>query len=186
MSNKKDRESMENLERCYNIVQQNSAKGGISAIKISEKTGMHRTTVHRHLTSLTLMGKVESQQGLWVTKTGEQTIKPLEKEIVIELPLPKNKWADFARLQVHANYMESIGFSEVAEIDKTIIEKFNETRTIRIRGKNVDDLNLEQLSNLIQQANEKTYNFSLKGIIKRLKMPKQENTKSLYDKEKLG
>ena len=30
------------------------------------------------------------------------------------------------------------------------------SRTIRIKGKNVDDLDLEKLGNLIQQANEKT------------------------------
>ena len=176
---------MENLERCYKIVQQSSAKGGISAIEISEKTGIHRATVHRHLTSLALMGKVESQQGLWVTKTGEQTIKPLEKEIVIELPMPKNRWLDVARLQVHANYLKSLGFSEVAEMDETIIEKFNETRTIRIKGKNVDDLDLEKLGNLIEQANSKSSKFSLKGIIKGLKLPQQENTKSLQSKEKV-
>jgi hypothetical protein len=183
MSSKKEHESMENLERCYKIVQQSSSKGGISAIDIGEKLDMHRATVHRHLTSLELMGKVEGKHGLWIAKTGEETIKPLEKEIVIELPLPKNKWTDFARLQVHSNYMKSIGFSEIAEMDKTIIDKFNETRIIRIRGKNVDDLDLERLGNLIQKATAKSYNFSLKGIIKKLKIPKQEKTKSL-DSEK--
>jgi hypothetical protein len=60
-----------------------------------------------------------------------------------------------------------------------IIEKFNETRTIRIRGKNVDDLDLEKFGNLIEQANSKSSKFSLKGIIKGLKLPQQENTKSL-------
>ena len=163
---------MENLERCYSIVQQSSAKGGISAIEISKKTGIHRTTIHRHLTSLALMGKVESQQGLWVTKTGEQTIKPLEKEIVIELPMPKNKWLDVARLQVHANYMEDLGFSGVANIENTIIEKFNETRTIKIKGKNVDDLDLEKIGNLIQQATESSSRFSLNNILRKIQKHK--------------
>lgn len=184
MSSKKDHEFNDNLEKCFTIVLQSSAKGGVNAIDISKKLGWHKTTVYTYLNSLRYRGRVESEQGLWRAKSGEIATYPLEKEIVIELPLPKNKWADFARLQVHANYMESIGFPEVAEIDKTIIEKFNETRTIRIKGKNVDNLDLEKLGNLIQQANAKSYNFSLKGIMKRLKMPKQENTRSLDSKEK--
>ena len=83
-----------------------------------------------------LMGKVESKHGIWYSTTEEQTIKPLEREIVIELPLPTNKWADIARLQVHADFAESLGLPEVAKMEKTCIEKFNETRTIRIKGKN--------------------------------------------------
>ena len=174
---------MENLERCYKIVQQSSAKGGISAIEISDKTGIHRATVHRHLTSLALMGKVESQQGRWLTKTGEQTIMPLEKEIVIELPMPKNRWLDVARLEMHADFLESCGFPEVAKMDKTIIKNFNETRTIRIRGKNVDDLDLEKLGNLIQQATEKNSKFSLNRLFKGLKKSQQENYKSSDKKQ---
>lgn len=144
---------------------------------------MHRTTIHKHLNSLELMGKVESQQGPWVTKTGEQTIKPLEKEIVIELPMPKNKWFEVGRLQIPANYMKSIGFSEVAKMDETMIEKFNETRTIKIRGKNVDDIDLEKLGNLIQQASEKSSGFSLNRFIKGLKFP-QEYKKSSEESKK--
>lgn len=176
MSSRKDHESMKNLERCYSIVQQSSPKGGISAIEIAKKTGMHRTTVHRHLTSLELMGKVESQHGLWVAKTGEQTIKPLEKEIVVELPMPKNRFLDVARLQIHANYMKRIGFQEAAEMDETMIEKFNETRTIRIRGKNVDNIDIEKLGSLIQQANEKSSRFSLNSFIKGLKLPQEKKS----------
>jgi biotin operon repressor len=183
MSSKKDHESMENLERCYKIVQQSSSKGGISAIDVGSKLGMHRATVHRHLNSLELMGKVERKQGLWVATTGEQTIKPLEKEIVIELPMPKNKWFEVGRLQIHANYMKSIGFSEVAKMDETMIEKFNETRTIKIRGKNVDDIDLEKLGNLIQKASEKSSGFSLNRFIKGLKFP-QEYKKSSEESKK--
>jgi DNA-binding MarR family transcriptional regulator len=171
MSTKKERESMENLDNVYKLVQQSSAKGGINATTIGEKLEMHRTTVHKHLNSLELMGKVESQHGLWVTKTGEQTIKPLEKEIVIELPMPKNKWFDIARLQVHANYAGSLGLSGIADMENTIIEKFNETRRIRITGKNVEDLDMEKIGNLILQANEKSSKVSLRRFLKGLKLP---------------
>jgi hypothetical protein len=97
--------------------------------------------------------------------------------------MTKNRWLDVARLQVHANYMKNAGFSEVAKIDETIIEKFNETRTIRITGKNVDDIDLSKLGNLIQQANEKSSKFSLNGIIKGLKLPKEVKKSSEETKE---
>jgi len=71
-------------------VQQSSTKG-ISAVEIAKKLGKHRTTVHGYLTTLEYMGKVESKHGLWYAKTGVQTIKPLEKEIVIELPMTNGK-----------------------------------------------------------------------------------------------
>jgi DNA-binding MarR family transcriptional regulator len=180
MTTKKEHESMENLDKVYNLVQQSSAKGGINATTIGEKLGMHRTTVHKHLNSLELMGKVESAHGLWVTKTGEQTIKPLEKEIVIELPMPKNKWFDVARLQVHADYMQEMGLSGVADMEKTIIEKFNETRRIKITGKNVSDLDIEKVSNLILKANEKSSKVSFKGILKSLKIPQLTNGKNSF------
>jgi hypothetical protein len=178
MTTKKEHESMENLDKVYNIVQQSSAKGGINAATIGEKLGMHRTTIHNHLNSLELMGKVESQHGLWVTKTGEQTIKPLEKEIVIELPMPKNKWFDIARLQVHADYVQGMGLSGVADMEKTIIEKFNETRRIKITAKNVSDLDIEKVSNLILEANEKSAKVSFKRILKSLKIPQLTNGKN--------
>jgi DNA-binding MarR family transcriptional regulator len=171
MSSKKDRESIENLDKVYNIVQQSSVKGGINAITIGEKLGMHRTTVHNHLNSLELMGKVESQHGLWVAKTGEQTIKPIEKEIIIELPMPKDKWADIARLQVHADYLESLGWNETAQIEKTLIEQFNQTRRIRIIGRNVEDIDMEKVGNLILQASEKSSKVSFKRFLKNFKLP---------------
>jgi hypothetical protein len=177
MSNQKDRESKENLEKCYNIVLQSSAKGGISAVEVAEKLGKHRTTVHGYLNTLEYTGRVESQHGIWQAKTGEQTIKPLEKEIVIELPVPKNQWVNIARLQVHANYMENVGFSEIAKMDNAIIEKFNETRTIRIRGKNVDNLDLEKLGNLIQQATQKSSKVNFRGLFKNLKIPRPDSKK---------
>ena len=51
-----------------------------------------------------------------------------------------------------------------------MLDAFNETRTIKIKGKNVDDLDLEKVAMLIQQANERTSDFKLKGILKKLKM----------------
>lgn len=110
-------------------------------------------------------------QGLWKATTDEHTIKPLEKEIVIELPIPKNQLQYMVLLEVLTNYGEIRGYSEVAKILGTILEKFNETRTIKIKGKNVDDLELEKIANLIQQANERSSKVNLKGLLKRLKKP---------------
>jgi len=163
------------LDKVYSLVQQSSAKGGIRAKEIGEKLGMHRTTVHRHLTSLDLMGKAESKQGLWVTKTNEQTIKPLEKEIIIELPMPKNKWLDAARLDLHAEMMQDIGFSEIAKMDRKILERFDETRIIKITGKNVDSLDLDKISELVKQATENSYKAKIKKFFRK---PKQRQDTS--------
>ena len=83
--------------------------------------------------------------------------------------MPRNKWADAARLQVHADYADEVGFHKIAKMEKTILEKFDETRTIRIRGKNVDDIDLEKIGKLIEQASEKSYKFSFKGLFKGLR-----------------
>ena len=174
MSNKRHHESMDKLEKCYNIVQQNSAKGARTT-EIAKKLGVHRTTVYKHLNSLELMGKVENKRGIWYAKTGEQTIKPLEKEIIIELPMPKDKWFDVARVEVYADYLENIEMPDLAKMHRTIVEKFNEIRTIRIKGKNVDDLDLEKIANLIQQANEKSSKINLKGLFKSLKRSRPES-----------
>jgi hypothetical protein len=175
MSNRKDREFKDNLEKCYEFVQQSSSKG-INAVKIAEKLGKHRTTAHSYLNTLEYMGKVESKHGLWYAKTGEQTIKPLEKEIVIELPMPKNKWFDIARLEAYTNYLEDMDFTKVAEMNRVFLEKFNETRTIRIKGKNVDDLDLEKLGKLIQQATKNSSRFSLRGLFKGSTTSHPDNT----------
>jgi DNA-binding Lrp family transcriptional regulator len=165
---------MKNLDKCYNVVLQSSAKG-ISAVEIAGKLDIHRTTVHGYLNSLELMGKVESEHGIWRAKTGEQTIKPLEKEIVIELPLPKDQWQRMALLEILAKDCERERLPEVAETYRTLLEKFRETRTIKIKGKNVDDLDLEKLGNLIQQANEKSSKVNLRGLFKRLKRSRANN-----------
>ncbi|MDH5787832.1 MAG: helix-turn-helix domain-containing protein [Candidatus Bathyarchaeota archaeon] len=163
MSNLKAHEYKENLNKCYKVVLQSSAKG-IRAVEIARKLDIHKTTVHRYLTSLELMGKVEDDRGIWHAKTGEQTIKPLEKEIVIELPMPKSEWRRIAFLEAQAKESERLGLSLLAEDMRITLEKLKETRTIRIKGKNVDDLDLEKLGNLIQQANKKSLKVNLRGL----------------------
>ncbi len=167
MPNKKDHEYMENLDRSYNIVLQSSTKG-MRAIEVARKLGVHRATAHRYLVSLELMGKVEDDRGIWRARTGDQTIKPLEKEIVIELPLPKKDWQRIALLEdmaqvFHEPDQKGPNFVEI------FLEKFRETRTIRITGKNVDYLDLEKIGKLVQQASENSLKASFKGLIRKLK-----------------
>ena len=168
MSSKKAHEFKENLERCYEIVKQSSTNG-ISAVEVAKKLGKHRTTVHGYLNTLEYMGKVESQHGTWRAKKGEQTIKPLEKEIVIELPITKNEWQREAFLEAEAKRLESVGFTLWAEDMRILLKKLKETRTIKIKGKNVDELDIDKITNLIQQANEETSKAKLKGLPKFLK-----------------
>ena len=166
---------MENADKCYNVVLQSSAKG-ISADEIAERLDVHRTTVYNYLNTLEYMGKVENHQGIWRAKIGEQTIKPLEKEIVIELPIPKNQWRQIGTMEAGAKYLENLKLLRTAEEIRILLEKFNETRIIRIKGKNVDDLDLEKLGKLIQQANEKSLKVNLKGLLKSLKRSHANNS----------
>ena len=166
---KKDYQNMEKLDSCYKLVQQSSDKGGIRAVEFAEKMGVHKTTVYDLLRSLELVGKVYSNQGLWNAKTGEQTIKPLEKEIVIELPIPKKDWKDIARLQISADALGELEYPESERLITRLIETYNKTRTITIRGKNVDDLDLEKIAVLTQQANENSSKVNLKGLLKKFK-----------------
>jgi transposase len=159
MTKRKDHENMDKLDSCYKLVQQNSTKGGIRAVDIAEKLCVHKTTVYPYLNSLELAGKVYSDQGLWKATTGEKTIKPLEK-VFPEMTL----------LELLANRGRDSGYPRTAKMYETMIEKFNETRTIKITGKNVDDLDLENVANLILQANEKSSKFNLKRKLKKLKL----------------
>lgn len=182
MSGRKVREFNINLEECYKLVRQNGTKG-ISATELARKMGKDRSTVYDYLNSLEVRERVQNTHGLWYAKTAstsnpQSTDRPLEKEIEIVLPMPRNKWADAARLQVHADYVEKMGLKGVAQMEKTILQKFDETRTIRIRGKNVDDLDLEKLGNLIQQATEKSSLFNLKGLLKGFKRSQQKTAAS--------
>jgi predicted transcriptional regulator len=174
MSNRKDHERTENLDKCYNMVLQSSTKG-ISAVEIAEKLGIHRTTVHGYLNTLAYRGKVESQQGIWRAAMGDQTIPPLEKEIVIELPLPRDQWQRMALLEILAKDCERNRLPAVAETYRIALEKLRETRIIKIKGKNVDDVDLEKLGNLIQQANEKSSKVNLRGLFKSLKRSHAHN-----------
>jgi len=176
MSSRKDHKIKERRDKIYKLVLQSSTKG-IRAIEIESKLGIHKTVVHRDLSSLNLMGKVESDQGVWRVKKGEQPIEPLEKEIVIELPIPKNQWQRMALLEALAADFEEYGLRNRANLYTTLLEKLNETRTIRIKGKNVDDLDLEKLTRFIEQANEKSSKINLKGIFKSLKKSHSHNKK---------
>lgn len=168
MSNQKDHRLTKNLDRCYKIVLQSSTKG-MSAIEISKQLSMHKTTVHNYLNTLEYMGKVENEHGIWHVRTGEQTIKPLEKEIVIELPLPKKEWQRMTLLESMAKEWDM-------DVLRIAHEKLNETRTIRITGKDVDDLDLQKIANLIRQANEKSLKVNFKGLLKKLKRSRTNNS----------
>ena len=78
MSNKRKRELMEKLDRCYKVVQQ--SRNGINAIGIAKKLNIHRTTAHNYLNTLELMGKVYSQKGLWYSEELSTKEKPLPEE----------------------------------------------------------------------------------------------------------
>ena len=168
MSNQKDHEFKENLNKCYSIVQQSRTKG-MSAVEVAEKMGKHRTTVHGYLNTLEHMGKVKSQHGLWFAKTGEQTAIPLEREIVIELPMPKSEWQRMVVLEQFAQDWEKTFPNSPRNLYRISLNKLRETRTIKITGKNVDDLDLEKLGNLVQQANRKSSKVDLTGLFKSLK-----------------
>jgi hypothetical protein len=168
MPSQKHHQSMRNLRRCYDTVLQSSTKG-ITAAEVSKKIGMHKTMVHRNLNTLELMGKVEDQHGTWRVRTGKQTIEPLEKEIVIELPMPENQWLQMATMEGQAKQLEEAGLVRTAEAMRLVLRRFNETRIIRITGKNIDNLDLEKIGNLIQQANERSHRFNFKGLLKSFK-----------------
>jgi hypothetical protein len=132
---------------------------------------------------------VYSSHGLWFSKREQPTTtenlstteqpsnQRLEKEIVIELPLPKDKWYNLAVIEAHAKLAETHGYSRLAETEKIFVEKFNETRRIKITAKNVNDIELEKLTNLIQQANEKSSKMNLKKFFKNSLKREQTETK---------
>ena len=132
---------MERRDKIYKMVLQSSTKG-IRAIEIASKLQIHKTMVYRDLNTLNLMGKVESDQGIWRSKTGDKPIQLLEKEIVIELPIPKNEWQREALLEAQAKRLDREGFDHWAEDMRILLEKLRETRTIKIKGKNIDELDL--------------------------------------------
>lgn len=168
MSSQKKHEFMGKLDKCYNVVLQSSAKG-ISAVDIAKRLSVHRTTVHSYLNTLELMGKVYSEHGLWYAKTEKQEIEPLEKEIVIELPIPRDVWMELSLLEVESKRLEKGQLVQSAELIRTFLEKFRETRIIKVRGRNVDSLDLERLQGLILQAYERSSKAKFGNLFKRLK-----------------
>ena len=164
---KKTVKAMKTYDKCYNLVRQSSTKG-IKAVEIARKLNMDKSTIHRHLTSLELKGKVESKHGIWFAQTEEQTKKPLEKEIEIVLPLSKKHAQIVTLLELQIKQCEDINFPEIADFYRTFLEKYKEMRTIRIKGKNVDHLDLEKIGNMIEDANKKSSKVNFKGLFKKV------------------
>jgi len=115
MLNKRKRESTEKLDRCYKVVQQ--SRTGISAKAIAVKLNLHRSTIHRLLNTLELMGKVYSEHGLWYPK--EARFKPIPKnsfrymqklyEKIIELRLnPQPRYREDGSIYYYHNTFEII------------------------------------------------------------------------------
>lgn len=171
LSNQKDHEFKGNLDRVYRTVLQ-SGKKGIKAIEIADKLGIDRTTVYSHLRTLDAKELAKSDQGIWHAKTGDQTAKPLEKEIIVKLPLPEKEWQRATLLEAATNLFGDVDGTDIISV---ALKNFNETRTIRITGKNVDGLDLEKASNLIKQALEQNSRFSLKGLFRGLKKSRIDN-----------
>ena len=168
MSNQKHHKSMDTMDKVCKIVRQSSH--GIKAIEIAKRLGIHKTTAHRALFSLEQLGMVESKGGIWLPKTGEQTIKPLEKEIVIELPIPRNEWQRIALLKDMARLF---GEKDPDNMFKTSLQTLEETRTIRITGKNVDDLDLQKIATMVQQANQ-SFSSKVKQLLKKFRISKRQ------------
>ncbi len=92
---------METLDRIYKLVQQSSS--GISAIAIAKKLKPggekdYRTTVHRHLNSLELMGKVRDEHGLWFDAEKPQTPNEATKKVYENM---RKLWADITSLRLN-------------------------------------------------------------------------------------
>jgi hypothetical protein len=56
-------------------------------------------------------------------------------------------------------------------IFKQSVDALEETRTIRIIGKNVDALDLQKISELVKEATESSYKVKLRSIFKKSKKP---------------
>jgi hypothetical protein len=175
MSRQKDRQMMDNFYNVHKVLLQSGTKG-IRPDEIGQKLGIDRTTVYSHLATLKRMKKAESEQGVWYAKTEKQADNQLEKEIIIELPIPKDQWQRLVILEGLAKDWEQ-SFGEKDNVYRISLEKLKETRTIRIRGKNVDDLDLQKMGELVTQAS-RTSSFNLKGLFKNLKKAMQQSSKS--------
>jgi DNA-binding Lrp family transcriptional regulator len=175
MSPKKDHESMEKRQQILEIIQQNSPKGGIRVIEISEKVGLYRTTVYDYVNALYNRGLIESDQGRWRVSTTGQKVQPLEKEIIIKLPLPKSEVNRAVLIESTSKLFDDAPDSPI----RILRDKLEETRTIRITGKNVDELDLQKISALIKQATEPSYKTKIKGLFALPKKSKNDAEKSV-------
>lgn len=168
MSNKRRRKLLDSLNSCYNVVLQSSAKG-INTVDIAERLGVHRTTVHNYLTSLEFRGKIYNEHGVWFAKTGEHEIKSSEKEIIIELPVPKDQLVEESILEIYAKQNAEMQLPQTTEMMNLLLKKLKETRTIKIIGKNVDNLDLASLQSLILDAYETSSKLKSRNLRKHLK-----------------
>lgn len=171
MTKQKKREMMDNLYRVHKVLLQ-SAKG-FHPNDIAQQLGIDRTTVYSHLSTLRHMKKAESEEGIWFAKTEQQADKQLEKEIVIELPIPKDQLRRIVILEGLAQEWEQT-FGEKDSLYRMSLEKLKETRTIKIKGKNVDYLDLQKMAELVKQVNKETSLFNFKGLFKNLKKAVQQ------------
>ena len=174
MSSPKYHQFMKNLHKCYEVVLQNTAKGGITASDIAKEMDMHKTVIHHLLNTLKAMKKVQDQHGNWFIRPKERTAEAQEKEIVIELPIPKNEWQRIALLEDMARLF---GENDPSNAFKTSLQALKETRTIRVKGKNVDDLDLERVGDLVREAN-RSFSFNLKSLVRKFTPPKPQASKS--------
>ncbi|MEM2104516.1 MAG: hypothetical protein QW717_06480 [Candidatus Bathyarchaeia archaeon] len=164
---KKKHEYMEKLDSIYKVVQQSST--GISAVGIAKKLGKpesYRTTVHRYLNTLELMGKVYSEKGLWYAKEPkENSIIGKEIELTIELPiLDKEIAVAEAQLRVLCEALKEINADDPL---KTFLEALKDARTIKIKGRNIEAIK-EQLPKLIEEALQKQNKLKNKSFWRRL------------------
>ena len=148
---------MENLDKCYKVVQQ--SRTGISAIKIAEELKKHRTTVHNYLNTLELMGKVYNQHGLWYPeepRTKEKTAisdylierfwreeEEIEKENINDNPSGALEKAEFLRVKLPSPYKEKLSsafqkvnkeFAKVEGVDlyTTMVAEYNYLKNVGV------------------------------------------------------
>jgi len=153
---------MEKLDSIYKIVLQSSSKG-ISAYEIAKQIiaknqlkttpEKYRTTIHRYLNTLELIGKIYNEKGLWYAREQNGSIKPEETIIEITLPPfsePERYWLE--KLQRDISLCEN-------EVIKKHLQAFLEanikSRTIFIRI--WGSQNIEALKDMVSQAVKEAY-----------------------------
>jgi hypothetical protein len=86
------RKKMNSSDKILNALQQNGK--GLRAVDLAKERKLSRSTIHRHLSSLQLQGKVEEKNGLWYAKQNSQNLDPI-KAIFGELENLTLKIAEF-------------------------------------------------------------------------------------------